>query len=1000
MFHYLAFVLLLSHVNALPTATPSASANIIAGDPIPTATGPTCIQTRSPDGPSASDINVALEDDNTISKACDVTTQGTTTLDDGLLSLSVIFYGLNNQYFFNSSHNADIVSRPIADPNLCPDTFHDIFSACVMNQNFWGGWVMRGGTNRSITNSVFPANPLSQKGAGSTTSTELPGTQNPDTTTFEAGTQTTGGQETTRMIGEPTGSGDPSSTGVFVSGEDSTGLPDTITGASSTTTANEGGSITTRGQPPVIDPSSVPSIISGSQQTGGQPPATATTNTEGQNGEQMSTQTDGRPPETNTDGRPPTSEPIQQASRILLPSGGTVLFTTLNSQVYSQTFVPTTFSEFATLASTLTTSTIDSHSSSVPLVIGPGGVAWVPFGQPSGTNPLSPPTILPTNPNAPNQPKTTGVTTDATNGAQGASSSVQSSSGAASTGASITPGGSLQTPPPGTTRGGDNPTTESGNGPTTGGGDSPTTAGPLPIITTSYDPEASTVTSIGPEITGNTAIRTSDDRHGAGIYPFWRGGRNCFIICPAGIDNGGIILWGMDKPGIYPPPTPPPFPDIKWPTITIDEDLKPTATEEPEDEQTSSEDDDSSTEDSTAKSTAQSTAHTTSKPTSSFQSSSSSSSRTGTYVTATQEYILAIETVGIEELKQRNSWMVKYHHQGTNSGASGTTGVSSASRSAAVSTTNEPFPSSTRPPSTAAGTRHKPTAQPSRTINPADCPNDGVRQNAPYCPTPSSATGFSCGLASNVGVATYSPATWCACQNPENSYPTMSGEDPCGYATPPATAIHPSAVKPTTIGPLSDCSLVQTTVTGTIAPGPQTYCTCGPVIAGINTQTSDGMVYSVCAGDPYPTIASSKLPEPTEAPAPKASQAIIIYREDSCGDTDCSTLGHVYQITPGQPVDPCSDDDIFSASYTQSSANDDSDYTVNLGPFEAWGYDNLQYSGSNKNVGYLSGVGEVEGESVSLLGIQCIVPAAQGTSCTSSNSIQAVSRFPSFPFPV
>lgn len=62
---------------------------------------------------------------------------------------------------------------------------------------------------------------------------------------------------------------------------------------------------------------------------------------------------------------------------------------------------------------------------------------------------------------------------------------------------------------------------------------------------------------------------------------------------------------------IYPPPTPPPFPNLKWPTITIDEDLKPTATEEPDDEPTSSEDDDDSTTDDSQSTTAEIT----SKPT-------------------------------------------------------------------------------------------------------------------------------------------------------------------------------------------------------------------------------------------------------------------------------------------------------------------------------------------------------------------------------------------------
>lgn len=62
-------------------------------------------------------------------------------------------------------------------------------------------------------------------------------------------------------------------------------------------------------------------------------------------------------------------------------------------------------------------------------------------------------------------------------------------------------------------------------------------------------------------------------------------------------------------------------------------------------------------------------------------------------------------------------------------------------------------------------------------------------------------------------------------------------------------------------------------------------------MAGINTETTDGVVYSVCAGDPYPTIGSSTLP-PKVTPKPKPSQAIIIYREDNC-KSNLTSLGNV-----------------------------------------------------------------------------------------------------------
>ncbi|KAL8759911.1 MAG: hypothetical protein Q9184_003471 [Pyrenodesmia sp. 2 TL-2023] len=118
--------------------------------------------------------------------------------------------------------------------------------------------------------------------------------------------------------------------------------------------------------------------------------------------------------------------------------------------------------------------------------------------------------------------------------------------------------------------------------------------------------------------------------------------------------------------------------------------------------------------------------------------------------------------------------------------------------------------------------------------------------------------------------------------------PGSDTEDPDGDGggTTTSTASSANVTPPPPIGPLTSCSLVQyvptqlsaslpnpttdtmflprTTLTGTIAGGPQTYCTCGSVIAGINTETSGSLVYSVCAGDPYPTVATSTI----EAPPP------------------------------------------------------------------------------------------------------------------------------------
>ncbi|KAI4139718.1 MAG: hypothetical protein L6R39_006150 [Caloplaca ligustica] len=89
-------------------------------------------------------------------------------------------------------------------------------------------------------------------------------------------------------------------------------------------------------------------------------------------------------------------------------------------------------------------------------------------------------------------------------------------------------------------------------------------------------------------------------------------------------------------------------------------------------------------------------------------------------------------------------------------------------------------------------TSRKPGASTTPYVPPAwQCPNDGVRQNAPGCPTSTTWTDgpLSCFTGLNFGVATYDPQTWCGYNG--NIYSTISGviSDYCAYNTPPAFTI-------------------------------------------------------------------------------------------------------------------------------------------------------------------------------------------------------------------
>ncbi|KAL9584198.1 MAG: hypothetical protein Q9212_002263 [Teloschistes hypoglaucus] len=148
--------------------------------------------------------------------------------------------------------------------------------------------------------------------------------------------------------------------------------------------------------------------------------------------------------------------------------------------------------------------------------------------------------------------------------------------------------------------------------------------------------------------------------------------------------------------------------------------------------------------------------------------------------------------------------------------------------------------------------------------------------------------------------------------------------------------------------PLSDCALTTEVNEGTtntiLTVGTYIFCECGSIIAGTNRQLgTSGSTYVVCAGTPYPTVSTivnvpttAKAPTTTTAPAkPKASQAVIIYREDSCDELGCSSSAHVWAIYPGQLIDPCKNGTTdFLFHFPKSEANEESDYSIKMEKLE------------------------------------------------------------------
>lgn len=79
-----------------------------------------------------------------------------------------------------------------------------------------------------------------------------------------------------------------------------------------------------------------------------------------------------------------------------LPSLATIITGTAGSQVVTETFVPHIFPQFNTFSEIITTTTtLTAGGSPVTVVVGPGGVGWAPYHEPSGAPELLPPSVLP-----------------------------------------------------------------------------------------------------------------------------------------------------------------------------------------------------------------------------------------------------------------------------------------------------------------------------------------------------------------------------------------------------------------------------------------------------------------------------------------------------------------------------------------------------------------------------------------------------------------------------
>ena len=124
--------------------------------PAPSTSSPVCMQPRTAADPSPAALQSYISEDDSINRACNPVTQQT----DWAPTIHT-FYSLGGYYYFNTtlidsvSSLSTRISTPTSFPgnHSCASNLNAIFSSCVSDQGFLGGWLVVNGLNCSSESS-------------------------------------------------------------------------------------------------------------------------------------------------------------------------------------------------------------------------------------------------------------------------------------------------------------------------------------------------------------------------------------------------------------------------------------------------------------------------------------------------------------------------------------------------------------------------------------------------------------------------------------------------------------------------------------------------------------------------------------------------------------------------------------------------------------------------------------------------------------------------------
>ena len=114
---------------------------------------PACFQPRTASNPLPSQISLFLTSASVVSYACDCD-----SIQELQLSNQDVTYYHAGALEFTSSR--DLAFGFVEIEEECTSIFQTIIDYCIIQAAFWGGWVKSGNANWTVSNSIYPENPL------------------------------------------------------------------------------------------------------------------------------------------------------------------------------------------------------------------------------------------------------------------------------------------------------------------------------------------------------------------------------------------------------------------------------------------------------------------------------------------------------------------------------------------------------------------------------------------------------------------------------------------------------------------------------------------------------------------------------------------------------------------------------------------------------------------------------------------------------------------------